>query len=183
MRQKKQRQLSPSFAMAAASTTMSEMRKLLERGLQMDLKDDGHGLTPLHWAAGFNHRPGIIQMLLDAGADMEARAGWRDNTPLHEACRNKNTAVIRLLLETGADVNARNKGGHSPIDILLGEMIYSDDLDHFEEALDLFREYAPEATLKSVLDLPPDVPLREKLLDLFREYAPELVMEAYCTQT
>lgn len=145
--------------MAAANTTMSEMRKLLERGLQMDLKDDRHGLTPLHWAAGFNHRPGIIQMLLDAGADMEARAGRWDNTPLHEACRNKNaenknTAVIRFLLEAGADVNARNKGGHSPIDILLGKMIYSDDLDHFEQ-----------------------------ILDLFREYAPELVMEAWCKQT
>jgi hypothetical protein len=48
----------------------------------------------------------------------------------------------------------------------------------------LFRQYAPETTLESVLRLPPDDPMRvrEKTLEWYCEHHPELVMEAYCTQ-
>ena len=39
-----------------------------------DLKArDRLGVTPLHWAAGFNESLAIITALLDAGADLKAR--------------------------------------------------------------------------------------------------------------
>ena len=53
-------------------------------------------------------------MLLDAGADLNARNN-DDSTPLHIAARwGRNPAVIIALLEGGADPKQRNDEGVLP---------------------------------------------------------------------
>ena len=52
-----------------------------------DISQDGNGgvrwrsTVPLHVAAGFNKNPAVIQALLDAGADLEARDRRRLDAP------------------------------------------------------------------------------------------------------
>ena len=91
--------------------------------------------TALHQAVRYWHmcddriiefcpkRAELIQVLLAAGADVDARdklGGW---TPLHGAA-NESTwgedwtevfEVIEMLLVAGADPNARIEGGHTPL--------------------------------------------------------------------
>ena len=62
----------------------------------------GIGSTPLHVAAERNPTPGIIDALVAAGADTEAR-DLHGQTPLHAAWANPNPAVVRTLLRSGAD--------------------------------------------------------------------------------
>ena len=58
----------------------------------------------LYWAAA-NPDPGVARLLLERGADPNAKTsdGW---TPLHGAAANPNPAVARLLQDHGADPNA-----------------------------------------------------------------------------
>jgi len=56
-----------------------------------------------------------VAFLLQAGADIEARSGESDWTPLHAASRNSKPAVVRLLLDRGAVKDARDRDGCTPL--------------------------------------------------------------------
>ncbi|CAI5462190.1 unnamed protein product [Closterium sp. Yama58-4] len=62
------------------------------------------GWTALHLAAFYEH-PEVVQVLLAAGADTEARNNT-GNTPLQFACLKGNLDVARMLLDAGADLYA-----------------------------------------------------------------------------
>jgi ankyrin repeat protein len=73
------------------------------------------GATPLHWAA-LRHRAGAARLLLDAGADVNARAGQQAFTPLHAAAAGGDLDIVDLLVQRGADLGARDADGHTPLD-------------------------------------------------------------------
>ena len=65
------------------------------------------GETPLHWPAHNGHVE-IVEMLLDAGADIEADVvTWSGGKPLHWASEHE-PGTVEVLLRRGADVNSRN---------------------------------------------------------------------------
>jgi ankyrin repeat protein len=69
------------------------------------------GWTPLHLACFFG-QPGMVEALIERGADVRARAtNPTQNTPLHAAAAGRSKEAVRALLEHGADVNARQEGG------------------------------------------------------------------------
>lgn len=67
--------------------------------------------TPLH-AALAGRRADVVKILVDAGADVNARqhGGW---VPLHSAAANGDRAMVDLLIARGADRNAVNDAGVS----------------------------------------------------------------------
>mmetsp|Transcript_46016 Transcript_46016/g.112352 ORF Transcript_46016/g.112352 Transcript_46016/m.112352 type:complete len:956 (+) Transcript_46016:269-3136(+) len=75
---------------------------------------DGHGNTPLHWAA-FKNEKECVALLLEYNADPNARAhpsGW---TPLHDAAYSNSSECIELLISKGAHVDARANSGATPL--------------------------------------------------------------------
>ena len=82
---------------------------LLEKGININILDD-NGNTALHLAS----TPEIVKLLLDKGANPEARNNQND-TPLIFASFNDNTESVKLLLEKGADPNAQNSNGNTPL--------------------------------------------------------------------
>ncbi|MGA2879703.1 MAG: ankyrin repeat domain-containing protein [Bryobacteraceae bacterium] len=69
------------------------------------------GWTPLHLACFFG-QPGVVDALIEKGADVRARStNPMQNTPLHAAAAGRSKEAVRVLLEHGADVNARQEGG------------------------------------------------------------------------
>jgi len=79
-----------------------------------DHATDGHGNTPLHWAA-FKNSLKCSQILLSYHTDPNAVAensGW---TPLHDAAYSDSTETISLLISYGADVNVRANSGATPL--------------------------------------------------------------------
>lgn len=70
---------------------------------------DAGGSTALHHAAAFA-TPAIVKMLLDAGADIEAKNRFAQR-PLHWAFASPEK--VKLLLARGADVNAQANDGRT----------------------------------------------------------------------
>ena len=61
----------------------------------------------------------MVQVLLDASANIEAKDS-NDRSPLHYAARsNENPAVIQALLDAGANIDARNSDGDTPLAVAL----------------------------------------------------------------
>ena len=64
-------------------------------------------MTPLHLAVVWNGDPAVAELLIEAGADLEA-TGEGGVTPLHAAALlNDNAAIAALLLDRGAKLGRR----------------------------------------------------------------------------
>lgn len=81
------------------------VEKLIHRGCDVNKRDDGEK-TPL-MAATDNKRIGIMQLLIDAGADVNAIATEGGiSTALIFACHNGHLKAAQMLIDAGATVNS-----------------------------------------------------------------------------
>lgn len=97
------------------SVTVEEVKAWIATGADLAQIDE-QGWTPLHWAARTVKDPAIIQALVKAGANINARTDLTRGQPLHSAARaNTNPAIISALIEAGADINARTSAGGTPL--------------------------------------------------------------------
>lgn len=71
----------------------------------------GEGCGLVHTAAGAN-RPEMVRWLAAHGADVDARGGYDDGTPLHTAAWGDKTEAAAALVDAGADLNARSGSLH-----------------------------------------------------------------------
>jgi ankyrin repeat protein len=70
---------------------------------------------PLYYAA-WAGATDIVQLLIDAGADVNDSSAESAYTALHAAVRNGHLDVVEILLAHGANVNARDLVKHTPLD-------------------------------------------------------------------
>ena len=63
--------------------------------------------------AALRGNAGAVKVLLEAGANLEARTGGL--TPLHMAASRGGTEAVRVLLEAGANLEARTDNGQTPL--------------------------------------------------------------------
>ena len=95
-----------------AAKTPQEFTAAIRAGADLNARDMW-GETPLHYAA-MNGYVDSINVLLEAGADVDAREGFIGNTPLHNAASCGHEEICKTLIRAGADLNARNKYGETP---------------------------------------------------------------------
>ena len=85
----------------------------IKNGLDVN-KRTPDGLTPLHWAACTKIE--IVSILLQAGAQVNARDKEFGQTPLHWAASfSTDPEVITALIVARADVYAQDKHGKTPL--------------------------------------------------------------------
>ena len=65
---------------------------------------------PLYYAASYGLSI-TVKNLVEAGADMDVRAGRFGGTALHAACWRNHPSITRYLLDQGADPNIRDMNG------------------------------------------------------------------------
>jgi len=94
------------------------IRLLIEKKADVHAANAG-GATPLHGAAASRAEPSAIEMLVQAGAKVNAKAlpdvgGW---TPLHGATARNSGNLVALLLKLGADPAATDANGMTPLQV------------------------------------------------------------------
>ena len=89
------------------------MRAAIERGADLDVVD-GRGQTLLHAAASSNN-PEAIDVLVEAGANIEAQHAQFRSTPLQAAALEVKLEAMLALLKHGANICARDMFGDTPL--------------------------------------------------------------------
>ena len=100
------------------------VRSLIKHGADVNVTDErrfkeigfGNLCTVLHLACEYGGNTELIEILLAAGADVNARTKRSNMTALHLVCGvNGNPIIINHLLGYGADINAKGKDGRTPL--------------------------------------------------------------------
>ena len=110
-----------SLAGAAVDARLTEAVRHQDSGAVRALLAEGappnetgaDGLTPLHWAAQWNHAE-IADLLIAAGADASA-ADRYGVTPLTLACINASAGMVDRLLQAGADPRGAQTNGETAL--------------------------------------------------------------------
>jgi ankyrin repeat protein len=109
------------------------VRVLVDAGIHVNPKDDLMGITALMIAAGHDYRRNpegrverwggnidIVQILLDAGADIDIK-DWQGKTALMWAAREEgHNEIVHILLRAGADANAKDQNGRTALMLASG---------------------------------------------------------------
>ena len=112
---------------------------LLENGANINDKEvrDTIDQIPLIVAADGGCKD-IVEMLLEAGADIEHRND-QGETALIAAAQNGHKEIVQMLLDAGANVNQENADGETALDLTI-------KLRHKKDLVDLLLEHGAEAS-------------------------------------
>ena len=97
------------------TASLKEIQERLEKEPTVVNKKLSRDNTPLHLAVYNLQAAEIMEALINAGADMEAKNVF-DNTPLHTAAHGHLNA-LNFFLSRGADIYARNENGVTPLHV------------------------------------------------------------------
>jgi uncharacterized protein len=90
------------------------VERLLAHGADLSaLSENAQANTPLHAALAGRGDPAVVDLLLGAGADVNATAA-QGVTPLHVAAARGNLELIQRLLARGANISASMADGTTP---------------------------------------------------------------------
>lgn len=104
---------------------------------------DQDGRTVLHRTVIYG-QPGTLKLLLEAGADIEAKDNL-GQTPLHlAACYRVDMGIVTLLIDNNANPNALDKAGKTPL-------VWAESRDYLQiagvlkKAIDIIEKYRKAA--------------------------------------
>jgi ankyrin repeat protein len=95
---------------------------VLLKSQKVDVDAFSHrGTTPL-MLASFNGDPKVARLLIDNGANVEAR-NKKGRTALHIAAKHgRNKEILSVLLKAGGNLNATDRQGDTPLCHALGDV-------------------------------------------------------------
>ncbi|KAH0623660.1 hypothetical protein JD844_006669 [Phrynosoma platyrhinos] len=92
---------------------------MIQDGCEVDPKDTGLEWTPLMRLCALTGKTDVARLLIDSGADVNAR-DKDGKTPLMIAALNNHEDLVTLLLERGADPEVKNEFGKGALEMARG---------------------------------------------------------------
>ncbi|MGL9779435.1 MAG: ankyrin repeat domain-containing protein [Wolbachia sp.] len=106
---------------AAASGSVKIVNILLDKEINVDVKDSLYRRTPLHWAISENKKD-IVELLLNADKINVNAKDRNRNTPLHLAVSKNKKDIVELLLNADKiNVNAEGEYKSTPLHLAVSE--------------------------------------------------------------
>ena len=111
-------EIKDQFELALVRLTPDSLRSALSKGFDPNTPSLSNGPTPLMWVSCCSDSTEMVQILLDAGADLEGRMR-KGLTPLMLVAKGwfggvnfytQNPEILRILLDAGAELEARDTG-------------------------------------------------------------------------
>ena len=107
-----------AFILAIKQGNVGKVTSMLEEDKSNVSIRDSDGNTPLHWAvftANSKNHSRIAEILLENGAEIEAKNEEEEQVPLHWAAISGNALGINVLLDHGADLMSRDTRGYNAL--------------------------------------------------------------------
>jgi ankyrin repeat protein len=101
------------FFRAILSGEILVVKDMIEKGADVNARDDQYGITPLHTAAYYG-RTEIVKLLLKKNVNINAK-DKEGETPLIAALTSGHTGIGEILVNKGAVVNIQTKKGWTPL--------------------------------------------------------------------
>ena len=108
------------FSELCAEGTPQQVEAVIKAGTDVNAINELGWRTPLMNAAGRNNNPEVLRVLIQAGANVNAKDNY-GSTPLMYAALNDNSEVFKALIQAGANVNAKNDDGWTPLMLAAGD--------------------------------------------------------------
>jgi len=168
-------------AVQKETEALALVKDLILRGADIDVKDNDKGASTLLHKACSERNAGMVQLLLDHGADVNAVSAYGE-TAVHIAAAHGFADILELLINNGGSINAKTNAGWTPLHEACWQGRVAAARVLFERGADPnARDNNGATPLDKALSKDAYPFRREEIVDLFREYAPDLVMERFCT--
>jgi uncharacterized protein len=106
--------LAEPILIAAFKGNLASVQAELDKGVDVNTKDDLRGTTPLIWATTMGHEE-IAELLLANGADVNAKNYGREGA-LNNATRGGYIEIVELLIASDAVINTKDYEEKTPLD-------------------------------------------------------------------
>jgi uncharacterized protein len=103
----------PPLIQAVEAGDLKKAQKLISKGANVN-QTDNVGFPALSIAAGRRDEK-MTKLLLEAGADVNARSATLNDSALARAAQNSNGETVLILLAAGAHVDDRDGAGGTPL--------------------------------------------------------------------
>ena len=107
--------LNAQLILASRTGDLQKVKDLLNERAEVNTRDKDEN-TPLMISADKGHLK-VVELLIDAGADIDAVDGHLGYTSLMKAADKTRVRVAKLLVEKGADINAKSKYGRTALEL------------------------------------------------------------------
>eukprot|EP00794_Sanderia_malayensis_P017830 gene17830-19613_t len=104
---------------SAGKLDADDLHEFIDAGASLNAVDS-NGMTALKYAVA-NKQHNCVNVLIEAGVDVDLQSGERNNTALHEAVKLGMDGIdsVDKLLASGADADVKNNLGQTPYDLAL----------------------------------------------------------------
>ena len=103
----------PALILAARQDDLAQVKALVKKGADINVRAHDGGATPL-LSAATHGTPEMVAFLLDKKASINAQNN-QGGTALFLAARFGHTEIVKLLIARGANVNIRTKPGNTAL--------------------------------------------------------------------
>lgn len=108
--------LTPVMLASQYNHSVAVLKEIIAEGGDIKECEPKYKSNSLHLAANCSKNPKVLEVLLEAGADLETKNYLGETALILAVNTNPETKITTQLIKLGADINARDYQGHTVLE-------------------------------------------------------------------